>query len=139
MDKNTYKNSKAVILGFINKAKENKPPLGDYLDKHFSFDDIKKTLTYTGDVSAFGNLVDNSPRPTKDKSECFDCKRDTSKNPRDYYMVIDSIWKEYGVGKNNLCMSCLEKRIGRTLEKSDILECPVTNEWNPYTSNILKK
>ena len=36
MPKNTYKQSKAVITGFIKKTLENKPALGKYLHNHYS-------------------------------------------------------------------------------------------------------
>jgi hypothetical protein len=138
LPKNIYKQYKAVIMDFIKKTLENKPALGKYLDKHYIFDDIRRTIRYTGEDSALGNLIGNVPRGAAGKSRCFDCKKYVHKNPRDFYMVTDMILAKYGVGKDELCMGCLEKRMSRLLERSDILECPVSTEWNPYTSNILK-
>ena len=54
LPKNTYEQHKAVITGFINGAKENKPALGEYLDRHYIFDDIGRTIRYTGKDSAYG-------------------------------------------------------------------------------------
>ena len=54
-------------------------------------------------------------------------------------MVTNEIWTKYGVGKDELCMGCLEKRMCRKLKKSDIDDCPVSSEWNPYTRNILRQ
>src|ERR1035437_6035117 len=137
--KNTYNRNKTVITGFIDDAKNNKPALGEYLHKHYFFDDIRRTIRYTGDASALGNLITKDPRPHGNKSRCFDCKKDVHKNPRDYYMVTSKIWAEHGAGREELCMSCLEKRMGRRLDRSDILECSVSTEWNPYTKNVFGK
>ena len=51
----------------------------------------------------------------KKRFTCQDCG-----NP-DYkmYMVNDDLWSKYGNSENTLCMSCLEKRIGRKLTKQD--------------------
>lgn len=57
----------------------------------------------------------------------FDCK-DCGVNTNDigeYYMVLDSIWKEAGMGKEDgagmLCIGDLEKRLGRTLTAKDFM------------------
>src|ERR1035437_10543630 len=139
MPKNIYKQYKAVIMDFIKKTLGNKPALGKYLHKHYIFDDIRRTIRYMGNDSALGNLITKDPRPHGNKSRCFNCKKDVHKNPRDYYMVTSKIWADYGAGREELCMSCLEKRMGRRLDRSDILECPVSTEWNPYTRNVFGK
>ena len=100
---------------------------------------MRRTIRYTGNNSALGNLIEKGPRTAADKSLCFHCKKDVTKNPRDYYMVTNRVWEKYGVEKGELCMACLEKRMGRRLEKADILECSVSAEWNPYTRNILSR
>jgi hypothetical protein len=138
LPKNIYKQHKAVITGFINGAKKNKPALGEYLDKHYLFDDARRTIRYTGEDSALGNLVDKSSPTTADENLCHDCKKDLTKNPRDYFSVTDAIWAKYGVGRNMLCMTCLEERMGRRLERADIHDCPISSEWNPYTRNVLR-
>lgn len=68
---------------------------------------------------------------------CKDCGKDTGIDEKDYYMVTHQVWDEYGVGKDMLCMDCMESRIGHPLNKSDILDCPL-NTMNPYTSEIMK-
>ena len=54
--KNSYKQRKAVITGFKNGAQKNKPALLEYLEKHFHFDDARRTVDYTGLHSVLGNL-----------------------------------------------------------------------------------
>lgn len=44
LPKNIYKQHKAVITGFINGAKKNKLALGEYMDKHYFFDDIRQMI-----------------------------------------------------------------------------------------------
>lgn len=70
---------------------------------------------------------------------CKDCGKDTSVDDKDYYMVTNEVWEKYGFGrkKGMLCMDCLEERMGRKLQKKDILICSVTTEWNYYTASIL--
>lgn len=69
---------------------------------------------------------------------CKDCGKDTFIERKDYYMVTHDLWYKFGVGNGMLCMDCIENRIGRKLTKSDILVCPLTLDYNPYTSAILK-
>jgi hypothetical protein len=38
-----------------------------------------------------------------------------------------------------LCMSCAESRLGRKLQKEDILVCRLTTEDNFYTGAILNQ
>lgn len=68
---------------------------------------------------------------------CKDCGKDTYKKQEDYYMVRHELWKVWGVGM--LCMSCMEDRLGRKLNSQDILKCPLAEEFNPYTKEILNK
>ena len=68
---------------------------------------------------------------------CADCGKDTSEDLKDYFMVRDNLWAEYGVGRKLLCMDCFEKRLGRKLRKEDLTDCIVNTQWNPYTKRIL--
>lgn len=70
---------------------------------------------------------------------CSDCKIDTRKNLKDFYMVKDHLWDEFGVGKGMLCMECFEKRLGRKLGPSDLAYCVVNTEVNPYTMFIFAR
>ena len=40
----------------------------------------------------------------------------------EYYMVTEAVWKEAGFPTNKgiICITCLEKRLGRLLKKSDL-------------------
>lgn len=70
---------------------------------------------------------------------CVDCGKDCFVDERDYYMVTHEVWDKYGVGEGMLCMDCMEARIGHKLIKSEILPCPITEYFNPYTMSILNK
>jgi hypothetical protein len=68
------------------------------------------------------------------KNYCLDCG---SKVPATkYFMVTNDLWDKYGVGNNHLCMGCFEKRLGRLLNKSDLLKCFVNEKVNPNTIKI---
>ena len=70
---------------------------------------------------------------------CHDCGCDTLNSPRDYYMVHDEVWKQYGLGSQPgmLCMNCLEKRLGQPLQAHHLMLCPLNITVNPYTQQIL--
>lgn len=71
------------------------------------------------------------------KYRCTDCSIDTRKNPRDYYIVHDSLWEKHGAAKGWLCMDCFEKRMERKLKAEDIIPSVLTIRDNPYTRDLL--
>ena len=72
-----------------------------------------------------------------DRWLCKDCGKDCFIDDKDYYMVNHEMWNKYGVGTDMLCMDCMEERIGHKLTANDILRCPLTESFNPYTKAIL--
>lgn len=70
---------------------------------------------------------------------CKDCGIDTKNDLKDFYMVKDQLWKEFGVGKGMLCIDCFEKRLGRKLAPSDLMFCFVNTMVNPYTIEIFTR
>ena len=62
---------------------------------------------------------------------CVDCSVDTH-YIQENYMVNDSLWEYAGMSKfgGRLCVKCLEKRIGRKLNRRDFFLCPLNIE--PY-------
>lgn len=53
---------------------------------------------------------------------CADCGIDTTAEgirDNNYYMATDEIWNMYGAGDGFLCLSCLEKRLGRPFTDQD--------------------
>src|ERR1700722_4679830 len=50
---------------------------------------------------------------------CFSCGIDCFREGEDYY-VQDELWKKYGVD-SQLCIGCLEARVGRQLTPEDFL------------------
>jgi len=68
------------------------------------------------------NVDMTNPKPLVDFS-CADCGHDYD----EYYMVRNDIWKTRGVGSSELCVGCLEKRIGRKLNEQDFTDSPVND------------
>jgi hypothetical protein len=68
---------------------------------------------------------------------CVDCGKPTFQTT-DYYMVKNELWKRFGVGEEMLCISCLEKRMGRKLTKEDLLDCPLNMSINEFTMKLLQ-
>lgn len=62
-------------------------------------------------------------------SFCFDCglRIHTIENGWEFYMVHNEIWNLSGGGTNQLCILCLENRIGRQLCKEDFTDCPANH------------
>jgi hypothetical protein len=76
-------------------------------------------------------------RPKPRSRLCKDCNKNCFIDNRDYFSVKDSIWETYGVGRDLLCMDCMEERLGCKLPKEVIVECRLTKERNLYTAAIL--
>jgi len=62
-------------------------------------------------------------QPTPIGARCLDCHYDYD----EYYMVHDEIWKQTGLGGDDgqLCIGCLEKRIGRRVGPADFIDAPI--------------
>ena len=69
------------------------------------------------------------------KKTCHDCG---SRMTGEYYMVHDEIWEHAGVGKSDLCIGCLETRIGRQLQPDDFAEVPV-NDGHRASDRLLNR
>jgi hypothetical protein len=67
---------------------------------------------------------------------CVDCGVDVHEIG-EYYMVHDTVWNSAWLGRyrsplddGQLCIGCLEKRIGRSLMYCDFTDAPVNTERN---------
>lgn len=68
------------------------------------------------------------------------CGKNCIDDEKDYYMLNEEIWlKVNGKDDGMLCMDCVEERLGRKLEASDILPCHLTLFSNEYTKDIMLK
>jgi hypothetical protein len=72
---------------------------------------------------------------------CDDCGADTSPHGGigEHYMVHDAIWLQAGMSEpaadrpptgpvENLCVGCIERRLGRRLTPSDFLDPPASRD-----------
>ncbi len=69
---------------------------------------------------------------------CLDCQINTLE-AYEYYMVHDHVWSQTGLKKNDgmLCISCLENRIGRTLNSKDFTNALInTSSFYPASSKL---
>src|ERR1700733_13190223 len=58
---------------------------------------------------------------------CMDCRVDTEKNG-EYYMLHHELW--YSINRpfrGNLCLRCVERRLGRDLASADFLDAPINS------------
>jgi len=70
---------------------------------------------------------------------CLDCKVDTGKIA-EHYMLKDSVWsKVHGSKVGMLCVGCVEKRLGRFLNKNDFFSCHVnrTSHCKSFSQRLL--
>lgn len=51
---------------------------------------------------------------------CARCSEDTQK---EYYMIHDHLWDQYGAESGLLCVGCLEDKMGRELWSGDFTHC----------------
>lgn len=70
----------------------------------------------------------------KETFSCAVCKKDTSLDIKDSYLVNNNVWKQYGVERGVLCLNCLEKRMKRKLVKGDFAD--YDNRSNPYVLGL---
>jgi hypothetical protein len=73
------------------------------------------------------------PDPISDAATdftCLDCGVDTSSDGiAEYYVVNDELWRSANpAGAGMLCVECIEKRIGRKLERDDFVDCLVNTD-----------
>jgi hypothetical protein len=61
------------------------------------------------------------------RGRCLDCGIDTYE-AGEYYVVRDEIWP-LPVDGGMLCVGCLEKRLGRRLQRADFTDAPLN--WHP--------
>ena len=71
--------------------------------------------------------------------KCDDCGNNLAAN-HEFYMVKNEIWEEAGKenGEGDLCINCLEDRIGRKLNSKDFpkLNKKLQNRINNWVFNI---
>lgn len=71
---------------------------------------------------------------------CFSCGKNLMLSQKDHFSVKPLLKLYTGVtNKRRLCLSCFEKKIGRSLVFYDLLPCPQNHLFNPYTKNIVLK
>lgn len=79
-------------------------------------------------------------------AHCEDCGVGTF-TAGEYYMVRDELWEQawagrrkpwHSLGREILCIGCLEKRIGRTLKRSDFPDFPVNDPEQDDISDRLR-
>jgi hypothetical protein len=61
------------------------------------------------------------------RQDCIDCGIDTSFGTGNghYYTVHDAVWREaVPDGEGQLCLDCLERRLGRPLTRADFVRTP---------------
>ena len=72
---------------------------------------------------------------------CLDCGFDT-RDLGEYYMVHDKLWHEAVPNvSGQLCIGCLENRLGRTLCKFDFTDCALNQLAikYPYSTRLLSR
>lgn len=79
--------------------------------------------------------VANRYRPFR----CIDCGTNTLET-REYYMVQDEIWQQARMLPKGgmLCIGCLEKRLGRRLDKNDFTDALV-NRFPNISKRVLDR
>lgn len=69
---------------------------------------------------------------------CADCGYNTILSNHDYYMVHDKNWNSvFPAEAGKLCVTCLEKRLGRKLVFEDFTDCPLNRIHNSLYRKLL--
>ena len=71
------------------------------------------------------------------RHRCKDCGVNVIK-AGDYCMIRSEIWKgDFGLGEDdNLCLACIEQRLGRPLTRRDMSSFPVSIEGHPMSDTL---
>jgi hypothetical protein len=68
-----------------------------------------------------------SPQPATFDSRCLGCRVDTHAIG-DYYMLRNEVWVEANPNvAGQLCVSCVERRLGRPLTPTDFTAAPIND------------
>ena len=83
-------------------------------------------------------MSNKNRRKRKNNFKCLDCGIDTSKI-KEHYFVNTELWLSSGATiHEQLCISCLEKRIGRDLIFSDFTDASINNpKKNDMSSRLV--
>lgn len=75
-------------------------------------------------MSWYSRAQEAEPDPGSDlpTGKCIDCH---AIHPGEYYMIHDDLWAAIGDPEGELCIPCLEKRLGRKLNKRDFKPIPL--------------
>lgn len=69
------------------------------------------------------------------KWKCLDCGTDTK---YEHYFIHNHVWYQcHNSNKGMLCISCLEKRLGRKLNKTDFTDCYINRITYGKKSTLL--
>jgi hypothetical protein len=73
----------------------------------------------------------------------MDCGANTH-TADEYYMVHNELWRSVvSEPRGNLCVGCLEVRLGRELTRSDFTNCLINNPavatWFQYSERLLSR
>ena len=69
---------------------------------------------------------------------CADCCRPTTDEGHGY-VLRDALWAAFGVGRDLLCLHCLERRMGRFLMLEDFQEGVPLNEQNALVATLRRR
>ena len=70
---------------------------------------------------------------------CLDCKRNV-KEINELYMVWDAVWLEACPDlEGMLCVTCLERRIGRKLTPGDFTHCPLNTDFKSKSITLYRR
>ena len=79
-------------------------------------------------------LLLDPPRACRNPSLCVDCRVHVHL-AGEYYMVRDDVWPIDPDG-GQLCVGCLEKRIGRRLVPGDFIDAPVNRPGSNTSARL---
>ena len=71
-------------------------------------------------------------------TKCFDCRKAIR---QEYYVVKDELWDVAPEQRCQLCVGCLENRLGRELVPEDFLRCAANfgYQWGPKSDRLYSR
>jgi hypothetical protein len=112
-------------LTTLRSAPEIERHIADFMADHAQ--SVLREVHFRDFHLADGSRIEFSWELHTSDPHCIDCGIDACAN--EYYMVNDALWLQaHPTSKGQLCIGCLERRLGRQLVRTDFADVPINSD-----------
>jgi hypothetical protein len=108
-------------------ADDDKPTLHEH---HLVLTEEEASDLIDALMAAYTALID-----AEEPRSCMDCGRDVSGlGLNEFYMLTEDLWDGFNIPIGELCVECVEKRLGRELTPADFADVPANGPDAPASA-----